>query len=133
MPAALIYPFWHRCESPPELADGMDRYELFLRSYVLGLADAGSPYAFHTLGSTVAVHTLAYAKVRGFPRRAAGEDFYLLNKLAKVGSIAQLDGAPLIIRGRRSHRLPFGTGAALNHILPGAPPGDRSQTSPPQA
>src|SRR6266849_5455163 len=132
MPAALIYPFWHRCESPPELADAMHRYEVFLRYYVLGLADAGSPYAFHTLGSTLAVHALAYAKVRGFQRRAAGEDFYLLNKLAKVGSIAQLDGAPLIIGGRPSHRVPFGTGAALNQILAGAARGERYKTYAPE-
>ena len=123
-PAALLYPFWHRIESPPELADAMHRYELFLRYYVLGLAYAGSPYAFHTLGSILAVHCLAYAKVRGFPRRDAGEDFYLLNKLAKVGPILQLDGAPLMIRGRSSHRVPFGTGAALKRILAASAKGE---------
>ena len=132
MPAALIYPFWHRCESPPELADAMHRYEVFLRYYVLGLADAGSPYAFHTLGSTLAVHSLAYAKVRGFPRRDAGEDFYLLNKLAKVGPILQLDGAPLMIRGRSSHRVPFGTGAALKQILAAATRGEGYRVYPPE-
>src|SRR5262249_4271932 len=105
-------------------ADAMQRYELFLSYYVLGLAHAQSPYAFHTLGSTLAVHALAYAKVRGFPRRAAGEDFYLLNKLAKVGPILQLDGAPLMIRGRSSHRVPFGTGAALKQILAQAARGE---------
>jgi hypothetical protein len=131
-PAALLYPFWHQREPLPTLADAMDRYELFLRYYVLGLADAGSPYAFHTLGSTLGVHASAYAKVRGFPRRAAGEDFYLLNKLAKVGSIAQLDGAPLIIGGRPSHRVPFGTGAALNQILASAARGEQYKTYAPE-
>jgi hypothetical protein len=131
-PAALLYPFWHQREPLPPLADAMDRYELFLRYYVLGLAEAGSPYAFHTLGSTLAVHALAYAKVRGFPRRAAGEDFYLLNKLAKVGSIVQLDGAPLIIGGRSSHRVPFGTGAALNQILAAAARGEPYKTYAPE-
>jgi len=109
----------------------MHRYEVFLRYYVLGLADAGSPYAFHTLGSTLAVHALAYAKVRGFPRRDAGEDFYLLNKLAKVGPILQLDGAPLMIRGRSSHRVPFGTGAALKQILAAAARGEGYRVYPP--
>ena len=132
MPAVLIYPFWHRCESPPELADAMHRYEVFLRYYVLGLADAGSPYAFHTLGSTLAIHSLAYAKVRGFPRRDAGEDFYLLNKLAKVGAIVRLDGAPLMIRGRSSHRVPFGTGAALKQILADAARGEGYRVHPPE-
>jgi hypothetical protein len=132
IPAALLYPFWHQCESPPDLADAMHRYEVFLRYYVLGLADAGSPYAFHTLGSTLAVHSLAYAKVRGFPRRDAGEDFYLLNKLAKVGPILQLDGAPLLIRGRSSHRVPFGTGAALKQFLAAAARGDGYRVYPPE-
>src|SRR5262249_27228251 len=50
--AACLYPFWHRCEPQLALADAMRRYEIFLRYYVLGLCDAGSPYAFHTLGST---------------------------------------------------------------------------------
>jgi len=116
-PAALIYPFWHQCEPPAALADAMQRYEVFLRYYVLGLADAGSPYAFHTLGSTLAIHASAYAKVRGFPRRAAGEDFYVLSKLAKVGTILQLQRPVLLIGGRSSHRVPFGTGAALKHML----------------
>jgi hypothetical protein len=131
-PAALLYPFWHQCERSPALADAMHRYEVFLRYYVLGLADAGSPYAFHTLGSTLAVHALAYAKVRGFPRRAAGEDFYMLNKLAKVGSIAQLEGAPLMISGRSSLRVPFGTGAALNQITAGSARGDQYKTYAPE-
>ncbi len=132
MAAALVYPFWHQCESPPALADAIRRYEVFLRYYVLGLADAGSPYAFHTLGSTLAVHSSAYAKVRGFPRRDAGEDFYLLNKLAKVGPILQLDGAPLMIRGRSSHRVPFGTGAALKQILAAAARGERYRIYAPE-
>ena len=48
---------------------------------------ARSPYAFHTIGSTMAVSANHYAKVRGFPKREAGEDFYLLNKLAKVKTL----------------------------------------------
>lgn len=131
-PAALLYPFWHQCEPLPALTDAMQRYEIFLRYYVLGLADAASPYAFHTLGSTLAVHALAYAKVRGFPRRAAGEDFYMLNKVAKVGSIAQLDGTPLKIGGRPSRRAPFGTGAALNQILAATARGEGYKTYAPE-
>ena len=81
---------------------------------------AGSPYAFHTIGSTMAVSALHYAKVRGFPKREAGEDFYLLNKLAKVGSVLELgagkDCLPIEIESRRSDRVPFGTGAAVNKI-----------------
>jgi hypothetical protein len=64
--------------------------------------------------------------VRGFPKREAGEDFYLLNKLAKVGSVLQLDldsdCEALEIEARRSDRVPFGTGAAVIKITDLADP-----------
>lgn len=97
------------------------RYELSLRYYVLGLHSAGSPYAFHTIGSLISVAASSYAMVRGFPRRRAGEDFYMLNKLAKLGPVHRLAGAPVRIRSRRSSRAPFGTGPAVEALLAGKP------------
>lgn len=122
--SALVYPFSHRDigESPASIdvmmATGL--YELSLRYYVAGMKYAHSPYAFHTIGSTMAVSATHYAKVRGFPKREAGEDFYLLNKLAKVGTVLELesglDNDIIEIESRRSDRVPFGTGAAVNKI-----------------
>jgi hypothetical protein len=106
--AALLYPFRHVDATREAL-----EYEISLRYYVAGLRFAGSPYAFHSIGSTLAVHAAAYARVRGFPRRMAAEDFYLLNKLAKVGTIRSLDGEPIGLSARTSNRTPFGTGRAL--------------------
>lgn len=54
-----------------------------------------------------------YAKVRGFPKLAAGEDFHILNKLAKTGTIRQLSAPVLTIEDRISLRVPFGTGPTL--------------------
>lgn len=123
--STLIYPFEHVIASDsPDAQKVMEvtrLYEYSLQYYVDGLHYAGSPYAFHTVGSTMAVNALHYARVRGFPRRQAGEDFYLLNKLAKVGSIRQLrateDCQPITITARRSDRVPFGTGAATVKLL----------------
>jgi len=114
--AALLYPFVHRPDDDPDLGRAVLLYEISLRYYVLGLRFAGSRYAFHTIGSTIATHAAAYARVRGVPKRDAAEDFYLLSKLAKVGPIVPLAGRPLTIRGRRSNRVPFGTGAAVGRI-----------------
>ena len=122
--AVLIYPF-HHCDDQEkaenkEVILATQLYELSLRYYVAGMKYAESPYAFHTIGSTMAVSAIHYAKVRGFPRREAGEDFYLLNKLAKVGSVLELGLGPdceaLEIEARRSDRVPFGTGAAVIKI-----------------
>lgn len=100
-------------------------YDLWLRLHVLGLHWAASPYGFHSIGSTIAVNAQSYAQVRGFPRRNAAEDFYFLNKLAKTGTVATADGAPLRIDARVSNRVPFGTGRAIGlaqseglHALP---------------
>lgn len=84
-------------------------YELSLRYYRLGLAHAGSPCAFHTLGSTLAIPLSSYAEVRGFPDLQAAEDFYILSKLAKVGEIRSIPGT-IHLMPRTSDRVPFGTG-----------------------
>lgn len=113
--AALIYPYRHiAIDNSPLLATRL--YEFGLFYYVDGLRFAGSPYAYQTLGSTLSVHYKHYAMVRGFPRRAGAEDFYLLNKLAKTGLIISLDSPELTIAARRSDRVPFGTGPAVEKI-----------------
>jgi hypothetical protein len=116
---ALIYPFRHVAGPAllPAVHHATQIYEASLRYHVLGLAWAGSPYAYHSVGSTLAVRTDAYAIVRGVPRRAAGEDFYLLDKLSKVLPLRKLSGEPVTIASRRSARVPFGTGPRVEQIL----------------
>lgn len=111
---ALTYPFWHQAEG--DLGAALGLYEISLRYYVLGLRWAGSPYAFHTIGSTLAVDAGAYAAVRGVPRRMAAEDFYLLTKLAKLGPVTRPDVAPIRLRQRKAVRVPFGTAPATARI-----------------
>jgi hypothetical protein len=113
---AVIYPFDHVPGGAPDVDRASVLYEVFLRYYVLGLAHAGSPYAFHTIGSTLALREDAYAAVRGFPKRNAGEDFYVLNKLAKVGPVVRPAAPPIRIQSRLSSRVPFGTGRAVTRL-----------------
>jgi hypothetical protein len=110
---AAVYSFEHRFDPDPALGEAGRLYEISLRYLVLGLAWAGSPYAYHNMGSCLAIPSGAYARVRGFPRRNALEDFYALNKLAKVGQIRRLAGRPLLLEGRVSERVPVSTGKAL--------------------
>ena len=115
--SAITLPFTHHLlENDPTSAATL-LYELKLHHYVLHLAALGSPYALHALGSCFAVSASAYAAVRGVPLRSAGEDFYLLNKLAKVGEIHRASGAGVTITSRQSSRVPFGTGPAVQHLL----------------
>jgi hypothetical protein len=114
--AAAVYFFEHRFADDPDLALAGRLYEISLRYQVLGLAWAGSPYAYESMGSCLAIPVHAYAEVRGFPRKNAAEDFYALDKLAKVGAIERLAGTPLELEGRPSDRVPFGTGKALRDL-----------------
>jgi len=56
--------------------------------------------------------------VRGSPRkREAGEDFYLLGKIAKVAPLLRASGPVVRLRSRSSDRTPFGTGAGVAREL----------------
>jgi len=126
--SAAVSTFVHVPEGDVSQQEAMRLYDAYLQSYVDGLLAAGSPYAFHTIGSLISVKAESYAAVRGIPKRLAGEDFYLLNKLAKVGRVVSLEGAPIRIRGRLSDRVPFGTGAALTEICADEPDSYRPYT-----
>jgi hypothetical protein len=114
--SAALYPFLHEPEGGDGQQHAMRLYECFLHYYVLGMRWAGSPYAYHSIGSSFAVHMERYAAVRGFPRRLAGEDFHMLNKLVKQAPLLPVQCQPIRIRGRKSERVPFGTGRALEQI-----------------
>lgn len=120
---ALVFDFAHQASGDPELDRATFEYELYLRYYTLGLAWAGSPYAFNTLGSCLAIRAEAYAAVRGFPKREAGEDFHLLSKLAKVAAVQTVHQPQIAVAARRSQRTPFGTGARVETLLAGSPLG----------
>ena len=109
-------------QMPPDLAGqtAICRYEIFLRYWVLGLQFACSPYAFHSIGSTMATTDEGYLSVRGMNRREAGEDFYFLNKLAKAGPLRRIRETRVYPSGRASARVPFGTGAAVAKMVSGA-------------
>lgn len=113
---AQVFDFVHVGDSGPLLTATLT-YEKAIKYYQSALAWAGSPYAFYTLGSTLAVEVSAYCKVRGFPPRAGGEDFYLLNKLAKIGSVHYEPQVQIKLESRLSERVPFGTGPAVKKIL----------------
>ncbi|MFT5691475.1 MAG: hypothetical protein ACI92E_000804 [Oceanicoccus sp.] len=113
--AAVIYPFQHVfVDQTPQLPTLL--YEFSLHYYVAGLSWAGSANAYHTIGSLISINFEHYCQVRGFPKRAAAEDFYLLNKLLKTGEIRSLQRPKIDIAARESSRVPFGTGPAVIKI-----------------
>lgn len=113
--ASIGYRHREACDLRGQAA--IERYELFLRAYVLGLELAGSPYAFHTVGSAMACRASAYVAAGGMNRRLAGEDFYFLQQLYKTAGVENLAGTVVHPSPRSSHRVPFGTGRAVGDML----------------
>jgi len=116
---AAVIPFCHQRGPTAESDRIIMRYELFLRGYVLGLKLAGSPYAFHSVGSAMACRASAYVKIGGMNSRAAGEDFYFLQQLARTVGVEQLGGTTVYPSPRSSHRVPFGTGRSVSRMQAG--------------
>ena len=114
---AICWPFSHMPSNDSSLDAACKMYVSHLHHYTLGLTYAKSPFNYHSLGSCISVRARAYAEVRGFPKRDAGEDFYMLNKLRKVGEIKRLTGQCISIATRESDRVPFGTGPAISMIV----------------
>lgn len=118
-PACSIH-FEHPIEGEEfssEIYKGIAQYELHLRYYKNGLAYAGLPYAFHTIGSSMAVRSSAYQKQNGMNKRKAGEDFYFLQKLIPLGGFTEIKTTKVIPSPRVSDRVPFGTGRAMQEWL----------------
>jgi hypothetical protein len=112
-PGCSVY-FEHPLDGPdPLINEAISRYELHLRYYVEACRYARHPFAFHTIGSSMAVTADAYVRQGGMNRRQAGEDFYFLQKLIPLGGFGEVNGARVIPSPRVSTRVPFGTGRAV--------------------
>jgi hypothetical protein len=118
-PLSAVLSFAHRSAPDGALQEAINVYESYLRYYVIGLRYALSPYAFHTIGSTMAATALGYASVRGIPKRLAGEDFYFLNKMARLEPVSFIKTTTVFPSPRISTRTPFGTGKTIHCLTEG--------------
>ncbi|WNB16844.1 glycosyltransferase [Marivirga arenosa] len=88
-------------------------YELHLRYYIQALKYTDYPFAYHTIGSSMAARSSVYQKQGGMNQRKAGEDFYFLHKIIPLGNFHTITSTKVIPSARISDRVPFGTGRAM--------------------
>jgi hypothetical protein len=108
--------FSHPIDDPilaTSLREGIIQYELYLRYLRKAMQWCGYPHSIHTVGSSFAVKASSYVKQGGMNRRQAGEDFHFLHKMVLLGEYGVVKDATVYPAARISHRVPFGTGAAL--------------------
>ena len=104
----------------PAIYNAIIDYELHLRYYKNAIKYTGAPYAYHTIGSSMAARASAYAKQGGMNKRKAGEDFYFLCKIIQLGNFIEISDTKVIPSPRVSDRVPFGTGRAIGDIITGS-------------
>jgi len=92
---------------------GITQYELHLRYYNQACRFIKFPFAYHTIGSSMACCAESYVKFGGMNRHKAGEDFYFLQKIIPHGNFAELNTTCVFPSPRPSYRVPFGTGRAM--------------------
>ena len=117
--ACAIY-FEHPLEGidfSDEVYEAIIEYELHLRFFINAQRFAGFPFAYQTVGSSMAVRDNAYQQQGGMNRRQAGEDFYFFHKFTSLNTVGELTSTRVIPSPRPSHRVPFGTGKAIRELL----------------
>ncbi|MCJ7552577.1 MAG: glycosyltransferase [Ignavibacteriaceae bacterium] len=114
---AAVINYEHNIREYNENTKAIICYELYLRYYLLGLTFAESPYAFHTIGSTMVCDYKCYIKVGGMNKLKAAEDFYFLEKLSKITDVGTVKSTSVYPSSRPSFRVPFGTGQRVNRFL----------------
>lgn len=100
-----------------EIYDSIISYELHLRYFIYMQRQLKLPFAFQTIGSSMAVRAINYAQIGGMNRRQAGEDFYFLHKCIKRGGFSEVNSTTVIPSPRISDRVPFGTGKAIGDMI----------------
>lgn len=88
-------------------------YEAHLRYYIQMQKWVGFPFAYHTVGSSMAVLSKTYTSKGGMNKRKAGEDFYFLQKFIKDNLCGKITNTTVFPSARTSDRVPFGTGRAM--------------------
>ncbi|MFT7590055.1 MAG: hypothetical protein ACI959_002277 [Limisphaerales bacterium] len=91
-------------------------YELHLRYFIEMQRLQQLPFAYQTFGSAIASTANEYIKEGGMNTRLAGEDFYYLHKWISKNKLKQILNATVFPSGRKSDRVPFGTGKAVIDI-----------------
>lgn len=100
-----------------EIQKAIYLYELHLRYFIQYQQMIGLPFAYQTVGSSMACSLSGYRRIGGMNTRQAGEDFYFLHKFIKDDQCNRLYNTTVYPSARESDRVPFGTGRAIGEML----------------
>lgn len=116
---ALSAPYYHRITGDEGTDRAILHYEIYMRNYAINMLRIGSPYSFTAIGSAIVVRAEALRKIGGITPVKSGEDFYLVQKLTKMGTVGSWNAESVYPAARFSDRVFFGTGPAMSKAASG--------------
>ena len=116
---AAVVGFCHLIPENTALAHTIKEYEEFLLLTARKIKEAGSPYGYVAMGSTMVCTAEAYTAVGGMPRKKATEDFYFLQELAKFCGVHEIPDILVYPSPRPMSRVYLGTGFRISQAQQG--------------
>lgn len=113
---AAVVGFRHTASDDPQIEKGIREYEEFLYNTAEKLHNAGSPYGYVAMGSTMVCRAGAYVAAGGMPRKKATEDFYFMQELAKYAGVTHIPEKLVFPSPRPVSRVYLGTGFRMKQI-----------------
>jgi len=107
---AAVVGFSHFPRENTTLGHLIKEYEKFLLLTARKIKEAGSPYGYVAMGSTIVCTANAYTAVGGMSRKKATEDFYFLQELAKFCGVHTIPDILVYPSSRPISRVYLGTG-----------------------
>ena len=116
---AAVVRFQHQKSDNPKQGKTIRWYEEYLLSTAEKMRDAGSPYGYVAMGSTMVCTVQAYCAVGGMPRKKATEDFYFLQELSKYDGVHTITDILVYPSPRPISRVYLGTGFRMEQAQNG--------------
>jgi len=117
--SAAVIGFSHLKSQDSAINDAIGKYENFLKTTAEKMKNAGSPYGYVSMGSTIVCTADAYCAVGGMPRKKATEDFYFLQELTKYCGVHNIPETLVFPSPRPISRVYLGTGYRMEQIQKG--------------
>ena len=117
--SAAVIGFDHLQSEDSAINDTIGKYENFLKTTAEKMKNAGSPYGYVSMGSTIVCTAEAYCAVGGMSRKKATEDFYFLQELTKYCGVHNIPETLVFPSPRPISRVYLGTGYRMEQIQKG--------------
>jgi len=117
--SSAVVGFRHLESPDSDLEKAIHQYESYLLTTAQSMRDAGSPYGYVAMGSTMVCTAKAYCAVGGMPRKKATEDFYFLQELTKYCGVETIPEILVFPSPRPISRVYLGTGFRMQQMQNG--------------